>query len=45
MILKPTYAILLADLVLYLLAMKDRRPDIAEQARRAIEEGRYYEQN
>lgn len=45
MIVKPHYAILLTDLVLYMLAMKDRRPDIADQAKRAIQEGHYYEQN
>ena len=42
---RPTYAILLTDLVLYLVALKDRRPDLAERARQAIQGGRYYEQN
>lgn len=42
---RPIHAVLLADLTLYLLALKDRRPDIAVQVRRAIQEGRYYEQN
>ena len=42
---RPTYAILLADLVLYLVALKDRRPDLAEHARQAIQKGHYYEQN
>ena len=42
---RPRYAICLHDLVAYMLALKDRRPDVAEQARRAIREGHYYECN
>ena len=42
---RPRHAILLSDLVAYMLALKDRRPDLAEQAKRAIREGLYYERN
>lgn len=42
---QPQRATHLADLVVYLLALKVRRPDLAARARRAIQEGRYYEQN
>lgn len=42
---RPLYAVLLSDLVFYVLALKDRRPVLAEQARRAIQEGHYYEQD
>ena len=44
-VVRPRYAICLSDLVAYMLALKDRRPDVAEQAKRAIREGRYYERN
>lgn len=42
---RPRYAICLHDLVTYMLVLKARRPDVAEQAKRAIREGRYYERN
>jgi hypothetical protein len=35
----------LADLIVYLLSLKACRPGIAEQSKRAIEEGHFYEQN
>ena len=44
-VVRPLHAILLSDLVLYLVTLKDRRPALAERARQAIMEGRYYEQN
>ena len=42
---RPRYAICLHDLVAYMLALKDRKPVVAEQAKQAIREGRYYERN
>lgn len=45
MALQPPYAILLADLVLYMLVFKDRKPDLANRAKQTIRAGRYYEQN
>lgn len=45
MIVKPTHAILLADLVIYMLTLKGLKPDIAAQTKKAIQEGRYYELN
>jgi len=42
---RPRHAILLADLVLYVLALKDRRPEIVDKVKSAIREGRFYEQN
>ena len=42
---RPQYAILLADLIVYLLSLKACRPNIAEKAKRAIKEGHFYEQN
>ena len=42
---RPRYAIFLSDLVAYMLALQNRRPDVAEQAKRAIREGHYYECN
>ncbi len=44
-VIAPRYAICLSDLVAYMLALKDRRPDVSEQAKRAIREGHYYERN
>ena len=44
-VVRPLHAILLTDLVLYLLAFKDRRPEIVARVRQATAEGHYYEQN
>lgn len=42
---RPHYAILLTDLMILMLALKDRHPELSTQAKEAIQEGRYYEQN
>lgn len=44
-LLRPSHAIRLADLIVYLQAFKAHRPELAEQAKQAIRQGRYYEQN
>lgn len=44
-LLRPSRAIRLTDLVVYLQAFRLIRPELAEQAKQAIRQGRYYEQN